>query len=84
MLQKFRNVCIFRMLFQICDTLCYSEVTKLESAKIGEKSRQNLQIFAPQHVGIHTGPPVICIIELHHIPTSWQWSHGAAFFGLED
>jgi len=49
--QIFHNVCSFRLLFQICIVLCYSKVIRLESAKVSEKSRQNLHIFAPQNVG---------------------------------
>jgi len=43
--QIFCNVCGFRLLFQICDILHHSKVIRLESAKVGEKSPQNLPIF---------------------------------------
>ena len=45
---------------------------------------KNLQIFAPQNVREADRAPLICVTKLHHIPTSWQRSRGAAFFGLED
>jgi len=45
---------------------------------------QNWQIFAPQNVGDTDRASLICVIKLHHIPTSWQRSRGAIFCGLED
>jgi len=73
--------------FRFAISLCYSEVIRLESAEVGENSPtvgQNLQIFAFENVGDTDGAPLICVIKLHHIPTSWQRSRGAAFFGLGD
>ena len=63
---------------------CRSEVIRLESAEVGEKSPHNLQIFATQNVGNTDRAPLICVVKLHHIPTSWQRYRGTAFFGLED
>jgi len=39
---------------------------------------ETLQIFAPENVGIQTAAPLICVIKLYHIPTSWQRSGNAA------
>ena len=53
----FHSVCDFRPLFHICDILCYSEAIRLENAKVGKESGQNLQIFALQNVADIDRPP---------------------------
>jgi len=82
--QILHNVCSFRPIFKICDILCYSEVTRLESTEVGEKLGQNLHIFAPPNVRDTHGSPLICILKLHHILTYWQRSRESEFFGLKD
>ena len=57
----------FRLLVQFCDILCYSEVISLESAEVGEKLPNNLQIFALENVGIQIGlglgsPPILTLV----------------------
>jgi len=71
----------------ICFSFCIcSLVSKSDEFKVAPSPNCGAKFadFRLSKCGDTDRAPLICVIKLHHIPTSWQRSCGAAFFGVEN